>query len=231
MVPLLIANLTGRSLASYFPDVKPTLLLVIAKHKFNPSQIFIIDPQLKDKPRDGHLQLSEAGVLIKAERDTSPKEYPSFQSLHDPLHIYFNILLHQLITLDNQQALIDFAHGSSKYLSGLYKLYIEYEWPQVLEYHFRFHNHHMVEMQEGSYGGWENVDADLMSLHLFSHPKTRPAKQSSQPAWLSPKDVLKQFCHMSTSGKCPSPCKSGRNNKCCKYSSPDHGEGSCPKSN
>src|SRR5882724_11945936 len=109
-----------------------------------------LTPQLKDKPRDSHLQPSEAGVLIQAERDASPKEYPSFQSLHNPLHIYFNILLHQLITSGNQKALLDFAHRSRKYMAGLYKLYTKYEWPQVLEYHFMFHNHHMVEMQEGS---------------------------------------------------------------------------------
>jgi len=114
-VPPLMANSTGRSLASYFPDMKPVLLLAIAKHKFDPGQIFKSDPQLRDKPRDGHLQLSEACVLIKAKRDMSPKEYPSFQSLHDPLHIYFNILMHQLIASRNHQEMLEFAHGSSKY--------------------------------------------------------------------------------------------------------------------
>src|SRR5882672_12505309 len=83
IAPPLMANSPGRSLASYFPDVKPTLLLAIVKHEFDPGQILKIDPQMRDKPRDGHLQLSEAGVLIKAERDASPKEYPSFRSLHN----------------------------------------------------------------------------------------------------------------------------------------------------
>ena len=90
--------------------------------------------------------------------------------------------MHQLIMSRNHQAMLKFAHGSSKYMSGLYKLYVEYKWPQVLEYHFRFHNHQMVEMQEGSYGGWEHVDADLMSMHLFGHPRTRPPKKYSQRA-------------------------------------------------
>jgi len=39
---------------------------------------------MKDRPKDAHLQLSDMGILIKAERDSSPKEYPSFRSLHDP---------------------------------------------------------------------------------------------------------------------------------------------------
>ena len=77
-VPPLVGNPPGRSLASYFPDVRPALLLAITKHEFDLGQIFKIDPQMRDKPRDGHLQLSEAGILIKAERDASPREYPSF---------------------------------------------------------------------------------------------------------------------------------------------------------
>ena len=139
--------------------------------------------------------------------------------------------MHQLITSGNHQALLEFAHGSSKYMSGLYRLYIKYKWPQVLEYHFRFHNRWMLEMQEGSYGGWEHMDADLMSLHLFSHLKTKPSKQGSQQAGSSSKDASEQFCYAFSYGKCPSPCKAGRIHKCCKCSSPDHSVSSCPKSN
>ena len=139
--PPLVVNPPGRSLTLYFPDTKPTLLLAIIKHKFDPGQLFKINPQLKDKPKDMHLQLLDMGVLIKAEKDASPKEYPSFQSLHDPLHIYFNILMHNLIAAGNQLSLIQFTHGSCKYISGLYRLYLKYKWPQVLEYHLKFHNH------------------------------------------------------------------------------------------
>jgi len=95
----------------------------------------------------------------------------------------------------NTSALIDFTQGSSKYMSALYKLYLDYKWPQVLEYHFRFHNHRMVEMQEGHYGGWEHVDGGLMSIHLYGHPRTRPAKANTASAWTSTKDVSKQICN------------------------------------
>jgi len=221
--------MTGRSLASYFPDVRPVLLLAIAKHKFDPGQLFKIDPQMKDQPKDSHLQLSEASILIKAERDASPKEYPSFRSLHDPLHIYFNVLMHQLITSRNHSSLIDFTHSSSKYISGLYNLYLKYEWPQVLEYHFKFHNRHIVEMQEGSYSSWGHVDADLMSLHLFGHPKSQAPKLSSQQPGPSAKDTSKQYCYAFSYGKCPSPCKARRIHRCRKCSSPDHRVSSCTK--
>jgi len=210
MAPPLVANTTGRSLASYFPDVRPALLLAIAKHEFDPGQLFKIDPQMKDRPKDSHLQLSEAGILIKAERDASPKEYPSFRSLHDPLHIYFNILMHQLIASGNHSSLIDFAHGSSKYISGLYKLYLEYEWPQVLEYHFKFHNRCIVEMQEGSYSGWGHVDADLMSFHLFGHPSHGPPSLAASSQGLQPRTCRSNIAMHFLTGNARHPGRLGR---------------------
>jgi len=62
--------------------MKPVLLLAIMKHDFDPGQLFKIDPQLKDWPRDSSLQLLDAGVLIKAEHDVSHKEYLSTPSSH-----------------------------------------------------------------------------------------------------------------------------------------------------
>jgi len=86
--------------------MKPTLLLAITKHELDPVHLFKVDPQMKDRLKDAQLQLSDTGVLVKAERDGSPKEYPLFRSLHDPLHIYFNIIMHQLITSGHQANLI-----------------------------------------------------------------------------------------------------------------------------
>jgi len=211
--------------------VKPALLLAIIKHELDPGHLFKIDPQMKDRPKDMQLQLSDAGILVKAERDGSPKEYPSFRSLHNPLHIYFNVIMHQLIASGSQVNLINFAHGSSKYMSGLYKLYLEYKWLQVLEYHFKFHNRCIVEMQEGIYAGWGHMDGDLISLYLFGNPKSRPVKPSSSQPWSGPKDVSKQFCHAFMYRKCPSPCKSGRIHKCRKCSSLDHRASACSKVN
>jgi len=57
MAPPLVANTTGRSLTSYFQDMRPALLLEIAKHEFDPGQLFKINPQMKDQPKDSHLQL------------------------------------------------------------------------------------------------------------------------------------------------------------------------------
>ena len=73
VAPPLVTNIHGRSLASYCPDVKLVLLLVITKHELDPGQLFKVNPQLKDQPKDAHLQLSDMGIIIKAERDASPK--------------------------------------------------------------------------------------------------------------------------------------------------------------
>ena len=103
----LSSNIPGMSLTSYFTDVKPVLLLVITKHELDLGQLFKIDPQMKDRPKDAHLQLSDMGILVKAERDGSPKEYPSFRSLHDPLHIYFTSIMHQLIASGRTDNLVE----------------------------------------------------------------------------------------------------------------------------
>jgi len=161
--------------------VKPALLLAITKHEFNPGQLFKINPQLKDWPKDTHLQLSEAGILIKAERDMSPKEYPSSGPYTTP----------STPTSTFSCTSSSHWHPASPHAihPQLVQALPQYEWPQVLEYHFKFHNHCIVEMQEGVYCSWEHVDANLMSLHLFSHPKARPAKQNTQPAWSGLKDM------------------------------------------
>ena len=70
----------------------------------------------------GHSLWSGGATALAIAGDTSPKEYPSFRSLHDPLQIYFNILMHQLITLGNLPVLMQIANSSSKYMAGLYKL-------------------------------------------------------------------------------------------------------------
>ena len=56
----------SRSLTSYFPDVRPALLLAILKHDFNMGHLFKLDPQMKDRSKDSALQLSDTGILIRA---------------------------------------------------------------------------------------------------------------------------------------------------------------------
>ena len=134
-------------------------------------------------------------------------------------------------TTGNQSTLMEFAHGSAKYMSGIYKLYLKYKWPQVLEYHFKSHNHHMVKMQDGNYGGWGHADMDLMSLYMFSHPRARQVKQATQSSWTRLKDMSKEFCHAFTYSKFLSLCKSGFIHRCHKCNLLDHRAGTCMRAN
>ena len=49
--PHLVPNHPSRSLASYFPDMKPMLLLVITKHELDPGQLFKSTPSSRIGPR------------------------------------------------------------------------------------------------------------------------------------------------------------------------------------
>jgi len=51
--------------------------------------------------------------------------------------------------------------------------------------------------KEGSYAGWGHVDADLISIYLFGHPKFEPSKLiiSTIMEWPS-KDVSKHLSHV-----------------------------------
>jgi len=62
-------------------------------------------------------------------------------------------------------------------------------------------------MQEGFYGGWEHIDSDLMSHHLFGHPKAQLAKQAQQPVWSTPKDMLKTILPCFQVQQMPYPCQ------------------------
>jgi len=72
---------------------------------------FKINPQLKDRPRITTCSY-RGWHSIKAERDASPRNthHSGIQGpCHDPLHIYFNVLMNQLIASGNQASLINFA--------------------------------------------------------------------------------------------------------------------------
>jgi len=85
------------------------------------------------------------------------------------------------ITNGHPQCTIDFTHISSKYLSSLYQVILGLWVATGFEYHFKFHNHHIVEMTEGNYRGWEQVDSGFMSIHLYGHPKF--AQPSQEPCF------------------------------------------------
>ncbi|KAF8511451.1 hypothetical protein JB92DRAFT_2556593, partial [Gautieria morchelliformis] len=149
-----------------FPHVESALWLAIAKHEFRPSHLYKLDATVKECPKPKAFEISDDGEFLQREREASPKDYPSFHALFDPLVIYFEILQYFIIASGNVPASQQVVLGCSEYLHILYQIYMRYEWSAVLQYHFMFHNRHLAEMCDGDYSGWRSMDTELASLHL-----------------------------------------------------------------
>ncbi|KAF8577682.1 hypothetical protein K439DRAFT_1306597, partial [Ramaria rubella] len=98
------------------PHVDAALRITIAKHEFCPGHLFKLDSTIKDKPRMKTFQLSDSSDFTQHDRDTSPKDYPSFQALFDPLSIYFEILQYFIISAAHIPLIQQIVLGSSEYL-------------------------------------------------------------------------------------------------------------------
>jgi hypothetical protein len=206
-----------------FPDVESPLQLAIAKHKFRPSHLYKLDATVKQRPKPKAFKISDDSEFLQCKRDASPKDYPSFRALHDPLIIYFEILQYFIIASGNIPVSQQVVLGCSEYLRILYQIYLRFERPAVLQYHFMSHNCHLAEMRDGDYAGWHVMDAELVSLNLYGNPKPASNKFSSQ----SGSSNGKQICLAFQSGKCMSPCANGHLHKCNNCGSSDHSQSLC----
>jgi len=222
--PISLNPVSGMSLDHSFPHIKPALQLAISRHDFHPRHLYKLETSIKEKPRSKTFEISEQGDFTQWESDGSPKDYPSFQSLFDPLMTYFEILQFFIISSGNVPTIQQVVLGCSEYLRILYQIYSKYEWHAVIKYHFMFHSHRLAEMHDGDYSGWRTIDPELASLYLYGN--TKPHVLKSTP---SSSSTAKQSCFSFQSGKCPSPCAHGYIHKCCKCDSPDHGKYACPK--
>ncbi|KAF8576426.1 hypothetical protein K439DRAFT_1302604, partial [Ramaria rubella] len=135
-----------------FPQVKAALQLAIARHEFRPGHLYKLDSTIKDKPKTKTFEISDNGDFTQHDRDASPKDYPSFHALFDPLSIYFEILQFFIIASGN------------------------------IPYHFTFHSRRLAKMCDGNYSGWRVINAELASLHLYGNIKQSPHKAPSSPA-------------------------------------------------
>jgi len=79
----------GMSLLDLFPSVKAGVLLDIARHDFEPGDLYKLDSKYRDKAERSILDLTGSTLTL---RTTSTKDYPSFHSLFPPLTVYFRIL-------------------------------------------------------------------------------------------------------------------------------------------
>ncbi|KAF8588818.1 hypothetical protein K439DRAFT_1299348, partial [Ramaria rubella] len=170
------------SLDGSFPQVEAVLQLAITRHEFRPGHLYKLDSTIKEKLKTKTFEISDNGDFTQHNRDTSPKDYPSFRALFDPLSIYFKILQFFIITSGNIPTIQQTVLGCSEYLCILYHLYMCYEWMAILQYHFTFHSRCLAEMRNDDYSGWRVIDAELASLHLYGNIKQSPHKAPSSPA-------------------------------------------------
>ncbi|KAF8578722.1 hypothetical protein K439DRAFT_1307894, partial [Ramaria rubella] len=159
------------SLDRSFPHVDSALRLAIARHEFRPGHLYTLDATIKEKPKPRSFEITDDGEFTQRDRDASPKDYPSFRSLFDPLVVYFEILQFFIISSGNIPAIQQVVLGCFEYSRLLYQIYSRYEWPAVLQYHFMFHHRCLAEMRDGDYSGWRAMDMELASLHLYGYTR------------------------------------------------------------
>ncbi|KAF8514985.1 hypothetical protein JB92DRAFT_3115219 [Gautieria morchelliformis] len=114
--PISLNPASGMSIDRSFPHVEPALRLVIAKHEFRPCQLYRLDATVKEHPKPKAFEISDDGEFLQHERDASPKDYPSFRALYDPLVVYFEILQYFIIASGNVPASQQVVLGCSEYL-------------------------------------------------------------------------------------------------------------------
>jgi len=175
-----MANPANRLLVSYFPDVKPMLLLAITNHEFDLGQLFKIDPSWRTSPGMATCSCQRQAFWSRLSgmhppRNTHlsiPCTTPPhlFQHLATPIdHLWEPTSPHWLCTQLQQ---IDV-----RPLQTVPQIRVA----PVAGIPLQIHNRHIIKMQEGKYSGWEHVDANLMSLHQSATPKPcQPSKALSQ---------------------------------------------------
>jgi hypothetical protein len=124
--PISLNPASGVSLDRSFPHVESALRLAIAKHEFRPGHLYKLDA-VKEKPKPKTFEISDDGEFTQRDKEASPKDYPSFRALFDPLVVYFEILQYFIASSGNVAAIQQVIIGCSEYLRILYQIYSRYE--------------------------------------------------------------------------------------------------------
>lgn len=208
----------GESLYDLFPFIEASTILDITKHKFKPLDLFKLDPTQHDKNMDLKL-VFDNGTISAKEHSGSPRDYPHFSSLVEPLTIYFDILSAYAASSGNVAATYAIVKGGFHYIRHLSTLRRSYHWHAVLQYHKAFFMLRCRDMLKGDYTGWARSDVQLMNCHLYHQVRSstvtssEPSREASSSTSQTP--VSSQICHTFNTGACPtSPCPNGLIHKC-----------------
>uniref|UniRef100_A0A8H7XSH2 Uncharacterized protein n=1 Tax=Psilocybe cubensis TaxID=181762 RepID=A0A8H7XSH2_PSICU len=248
-IPPFISNASSstapsESLVDLFPDVPRATILEIVQFTFHPFNLNKLDLSAHEKVHDARssLVLENDSLTVKARIGTA-KDYPTLQSLLEPLFIYFNILGQYAASSGSARATAEVTSAFAYYCAQITTFSRTYQWHAVLAYHQRFFLRRSKEMAHGDYSGWKVPDAALQAICLTPH--TRPltataskgrlgaagASSSSSPSSSAKTPTAQQTCFNFNRGTCKSlPCPSGRIHKCQSCGSEDHGKADCSRS-
>ena len=182
------ARQTLDQLQEEFDFVRGEMLRAVITHTLEEDELHKLD---SDRARSrGRVSFDRYGRGFDAQ-GTSTHDYPTLESVVDPLTTYFRVLLAALSSLSpsspsSQVAVRALADGSHQYLARLTAFAGKYEWAAVLRYHFDFHRFRLCEMRMGEYGGWGAVDVGLHARHLAGREKgwnqTQQTQAQARPA-------------------------------------------------
>ncbi|EPS92742.1 hypothetical protein FOMPIDRAFT_1106331, partial [Fomitopsis schrenkii] len=158
------------SLLDVFPKIKASVLLEIARHEFEPSDLYKLDLKFRDKAERSVLDLTGDSITL---RKTSTKDYPSYNSLVPPLTVYFSILSAFVASSNNISLLFEVTRATMMYLHRLELFREEYQWSAVLAYHMDFHHLRLREMAHGDFTGWGRIDSELKAEYLVGKERSR----------------------------------------------------------
>ncbi|KAF8951447.1 hypothetical protein BDZ97DRAFT_1620857, partial [Flammula alnicola] len=165
------------SLFDRFPQVEASVIMEITRHEFRPMDLYKLDPSSQDKNLERRANLEfEGGQLTAVPRAGSLKDYPNLSSVVEPVVKYFDILTTYAATCGGDMAAtLTIACGSYSYIAHLSALNRQYLWPAILSYHKAFFLARRREMANGIYSGWLSRDVELMTEHIFGHPRPQAA--------------------------------------------------------
>jgi hypothetical protein len=242
-IPVFVApGATGtpsrESLLDNFPSVPRATILEIVRYEFHPLNLYKLDPVAQEKATDARNTMDiEDGHFTIRERTGTPKDYPTFASLLEPLLTYFEILGSYAASSGNIGATLTIFRGSAAYCTHLSTLYRSYTWAAIIQYHKQFFLKRSKEMARGIYSEWASPDLTLMGIYLVGHyrtpapsniPKSKPSASTTTSSTKTP--VASQTCFPFNKGTCTgATCPAGRIHKCQKCDSTTHGSFACTK--
>jgi hypothetical protein len=217
----------GKRISSLYPQIEPALLDDIMTHKFKPTDLWKLDNRYRLRRERMAITFDHDQLVIKSDRETALKDFPSFHTFLAPLSVYLSILVSFAATSKDAGTVHWVAWATSQFTHSLTLLSQDFEWPAVLTYAIEFMTHRRTEMAaDHDYSGWARQDHQLSLQYLMAYPKKRDLgvkPNRDKPGNSGGSAVCRNF----NAGGCPSPCQWHRIHKCAKCNSAQHGANAC----